>query len=141
MDDGQPLFGKRQAHLLVDGGARQAEGFALGVARGEHHSAHPAQVHGGQAHRAGLAAGVYHAAVQTRAELAAGAADGLQLGMGGRVLAEVNLVDRARQHLSITHQQRAEGPATVFDILPGQGHGLLQVMLIVVHGSMGSGID
>lgn len=71
-----------------------------------------------------MAAGVDFGTRQARlAQRMAGFADGLDLGVGGRVLGAVDLVDRARQHLALVHQHGAEGPATGADVGPGQVEG------------------
>ena len=70
-------------------------------------------MHGGQTHRARMAAGVDHATVQVRAaERLAGLADRLQLGVGAGVVGLVDLVDAAGQDPPVAHQHGADLKST-----------------------------
>ncbi|MCY1182533.1 hypothetical protein D9M73_230950 [compost metagenome] len=137
MLDVQLLRLQGQRHLLVDRRGGQAEGFSHGVGGGEHHPAHAAQVHGRQAHGARLAAGVDHAAIQARAQLPAGGADGLEFGVAGGVLGQVDFIHRAGQHLAVAHQHRAEWADTDLDIGASQIDRLAHEVF-VMHGKSSS---
>ena len=72
-----------------------------------------------------MAAGVDLGAVQARpAEHLGGLADGLHLGVAGRVLGTVDLVDGTGDHLPLMDQHGAEGAATGLDIGAGKLKGL-----------------
>ncbi|MOA00249.1 hypothetical protein D3C78_1196030 [compost metagenome] len=131
------LFGEGLGEILVDGRRGQPERGAVLVGVGVGDLAHAGHPHRGHAHGAWMAAGIDGAAAQVgRAELAAGGAQGRQLGMGGGVVGGMDFVDAGGDHRAIAHHDRAERAAALVDIGARQRDGLPQVMVFVRHGGV-----
>ena len=81
-----------------------------------------------------MAARIDRATVETRtAEHVAGHANGLQLGMGGRIARREDFVDAGRDHLAILDQHRAERAPALADVLTRQFDGFAQEAFCVWH--------
>jgi hypothetical protein len=113
--------------LVVEEGVVEAGGCGVGSGVAVVDGAEARPVDGGEAHGAGLAAGVDLTAGEGEGvELRAGTADGYDLRVGGWVVAGGDEVGADGHDVAVSHDDRAEwASAAGEDVLGGQVDGLL----------------
>ena len=132
----QTSFQRGQWHLIIQEGVVEADLGGLVAGVGVDEAVEPCPVDGGEAHRAGFATGVDGRPLQAEiGETGAGAADGDDFGMGGRVAGCRDLVTAFADDDPVFHHHRAERAAgAAVHPLSGEFDGTGEETVVVVGG-------
>ena len=131
----QRSLGGRSRQLCIKRCGREAIGLAVLIGVGIKNCLDAGQRHRGKAHRAGMAARIDDAAIQSwTLQLQARGPDRHQLGMGGRIGSCRRLVDAGGDDRAILDDDRAERPPALPHIFAGQINRLSEELFRFGHG-------